>query len=33
MLGRSPEVAPVFHTSPIHWSCYFMRYSLYVFHF
>ena len=32
-LGRLLEVAPVFHTFPIHWSCYFMRYSSFAFHF
>ena len=32
-LGRLLEVAPVFHTFPIHWSCYFMRYCYLVFIF
>lgn len=31
--GRLLEVAPVFHTSPIRWSSYFMRYCSYAFTF
>jgi hypothetical protein len=32
-LGRLLEVAPVFRTFPIHWSCYFMRYCSLAFIF